>query len=208
MFAMSATAHFGNAKSAWMHDTLWTLDQVGVALAICGGGFGLGYFTLVCSAFEQALFVAFTAALLFGIVAAILFVYPPGEAAIPLAVCAVVSWGTSIIMTIFKLNGVDSPDVQLGFHYVVLAAGITLTGFVFFITRIPGNIAVLGFEIHIVVTLTLSFFRPERWLPGYFDYFLSSHNLWHISLIFAANTYWHGLTFFYSGMVTMRSQCR
>lgn len=43
---------------------------------------------------------------------------------------------------------------------------------------------------------------PERWWPGYFDYFFSSHQLWHLSIFAAVLVHYVGLMHLYEWRMT------
>jgi len=43
---------------------------------------------------------------------------------------------------------------------------------------------------------------PERWWPGYFDYFAASHQLWHVSIIAAVIVHYCGLMHLYEWRMT------
>ncbi|KAK9903599.1 hypothetical protein WJX75_009680 [Coccomyxa subellipsoidea] len=168
----SAFCH-GFACCSWHWiDTIWKYDYAGIVILICSSFIPPVYYGFLCQPLLRNFYLITTGIMgLFTVSVTLLdFFQQQRFRAFRASLFATLGlWGIAPSVHMLLLHG-SEPQVKLAFWHNLLMGAIYLLGAVLFALRVP-----------------------ERWKPGAFDLFFSSHQLFHICVVVAALVHYKGI---------------
>jgi len=161
----SAFFHMSSSHSKAVATRCNTLDYSGIIVLILGSCYPCLYYGFLCEPYYQLCYsLLFTAA---GLAAAYVVLSPEyrGPTGRHARTKVFISFGLCGVLPVFHLSlshGINTLR-EMGFHWLLAAGAMYIAGATLYANRVP-----------------------ERLAPGKFDLFFSSHQIFHVFVIFAA----------------------
>lgn len=189
---MSATYHTISNHSPEVNRIGNQLDYVGIVLLISGSFVPSIYYGFWC--YPKLQMVYWSMICVLGAICAVVSILPRFRTPTwrPFRATMFVGMGLSAIFPVLhglQIYGPSKLEDRIGLSWLVLQGVLYILGATIYAVRLPFPLPV-GYSQH---TELLQARVPEKWYPGRFDVFGSSHQVFHILVVLAALSHLRGL---------------